>query len=127
MRTKRITGTTLVVPVLLCTTAGCLAVWPHTQEGIASWYGPGYHGRHTASGEVFDQEALTAAHKKLPFGTVVRVKNLRNGRTVQVRINDRGPFKRRRIIDLSKAAARRLDMIEDGIVPCRIKVIRRGG
>lgn len=120
-------GTALAVPILLFSTAGCLRVWPHTQKGIASWYGPGYHGQRTASGEVFDQEALTAAHKKLPFGTIVRVKNLKNGRTVQVRINDRGPFKRRRIIDVSKGAARELDMIQDGIVPCHIKVIGHGG
>lgn len=96
------------------------------QKGLASWYGNEYHGRQTASGELFDQEAMTAAHKKLPFGTVVRVHNLKNGRSVVVRINDRGPFVRRRIIDLSKGAARQLDMIRDGVVPVRIEVLRRG-
>ena len=73
-------------------------------EGLASWYGPGFAGRRTASGEVFDPGALTAAHRTLPFGTVVRVVNLANGRSVEVRINDRGPFKPDRVIDLSRAA-----------------------
>jgi rare lipoprotein A len=83
-------------------------------EGLASWYGPRFHGRRTANGERFDQEALTAAHRTLPFGTVVRVKSLVNGRTVDVRINDRGPHLKRRIIDLSKGAARALGLIEAG-------------
>jgi rare lipoprotein A len=76
------------------------------QEGLAVWYGPGFHGRRTASGEVYDMHALTAAHPTLPFGTRVRVTNLKNGRSVVVRINDRGPFGGRYIIDLSYAAAR---------------------
>ena len=76
--------------------------------GIASWYGKQFHGRKTASGERFDMEALTAAHPKLPFGSWVRVRNLFNGRSVDVRINDRGPHIKRRIIDLSRAAARAL-------------------
>lgn len=76
------------------------------QEGLAVWYGPGFHGRRTASGEVYDMHALTAAHPTLPFGTRVRVTNLQNGRSVVVRINDRGPFGGRYIIDLSYAAAR---------------------
>lgn len=76
------------------------------QEGLAVWYGPGFHGRRTASGEVYDMHALTAAHPSLPFGTRVRVTNLRNGKSVVVRINDRGPFGGRYIIDLSYAAAR---------------------
>ncbi len=79
-----------------------------SQAGIASWYGPGFHGRKTANGERFDMNALTAAHPKLPFGSWVRVRNLLNGRSVDVRINDRGPFIKRRIIDLSRAAARAL-------------------
>lgn len=79
-----------------------------SQAGIASWYGPGFHGRKTANGERFDMDALTAAHPKLPFGSWVRVRNLLNGRSVDVRINDRGPFIKRRIIDLSRAAARAL-------------------
>lgn len=75
------------------------------QGGIASWYGPGFHGRQTASGELFDMGELTAAHKTLPFGTRVLVQNPRNGKEVVVRINDRGPFTPGRVIDLSKAAA----------------------
>ena len=74
-------------------------------SGLASWYGPGFHGRRTASGETFDTNDLTAAHRTLPFGTRVRVVNERNGREVVVRINDRGPFAHGRVIDLSRAAA----------------------
>lgn len=81
---------------------------PPLETGIASWYGKPFHGRKTASGERFDMDALTAAHPKLPFGSWVRVKNLINGRSVDVRINDRGPHIKRRIIDLSRAAARAL-------------------
>nr|WP_279231558.1 septal ring lytic transglycosylase RlpA family protein [Thermus thalpophilus] len=76
------------------------------QEGLAVWYGPGFHGKRTASGEVYNMHALTAAHPSLPFGTRVRVTNLKNGRSVVVRINDRGPFGGRYIIDLSYAAAK---------------------
>lgn len=83
-------------------------------RGLASWYGPRFHGRRTASGERFDQHALTAAHRSLPFGTVVRVQSLVNGRTVDVRVNDRGPFLRKRIIDLSRGAAEALGLIESG-------------
>ncbi|MFN4070245.1 MAG: septal ring lytic transglycosylase RlpA family protein [Thermus caldifontis] len=79
---------------------------PFAQEGLAVWYGPGFHGRRTASGERYDMHALTAAHPSLPFGTRVRVTNLKNGRSVVVRINDRGPFGGRYIIDLSYAAAK---------------------
>ena len=78
------------------------------ETGIASWYGKQFHGRKTANGEAFDMDALTAAHPRLPFGSWVRVRNLINGRSVDVRINDRGPFIKRRIIDLSQAAARAL-------------------
>lgn len=85
-----------------------------TQRGHASWYGPKFHGRRTASGEVYDMHGLTAAHRDLPFGTRVEVHNLDNGRQVEVRINDRGPFVRGRVIDLSRAAAEALDMIGPG-------------
>jgi rare lipoprotein A len=78
------------------------------QRGAASWYGPGFHGRKTANGERFNTHAMTAAHRTLPFGTKVRVVNERNGRAVVVRINDRGPFHGRRIIDLAQAPARAL-------------------
>lgn len=94
-------------------------------QGIASWYGPGFHGRRTANGERFDQGAMTAAHRSLPFGTRVRVTNLRNGRSIIVRINDRGPYVGGRIIDLSAAAARALKMVRSGIAPVRIEVLGR--
>lgn len=81
------------------------------QRGGASWYGPGFHGRRTASGEKFDQHAMTAAHRTLPFGTMVRVHSLVNGRDVDVRITDRGPFSRNRVIDVSRAAAEELGML----------------
>lgn len=86
-------------------------------KGVASWYGPGFHGRRTANGERFDENALTAAHKTLPFGTRVLVHNPRNGKQVVVRINDRGPFVRGRVIDVSRAAARALGMKQAGHVP----------
>ena len=92
------------------------------QKGIASWYGPGFHGRKTASGERFNQHELTAAHKRLPLGTVATVTNLRNGKTVRVEINDRGPYVGGRIIDLSKAAAERLGMKNSGTTPVRLEV-----
>lgn len=83
-------------------------------RGKASWYGPRFHGRRTASGERFDMHDLTAAHRTLPFGTRVRVRNIQNGREVIVRINDRGPWIGRRIIDLSKAAGAALDLLQAG-------------
>lgn len=95
----------------------------YEQRGIASWYGHPYHGRATASGEVYDMERLTAAHQRLPFGVITRVENLSNGKTVDVRINDRGPFVKGRIIDLSRAAARRIDLLGPGIVQVRLRVI----
>lgn len=92
--------------------------------GYASWYGPNFHGKQTANGERFNQNAMTAAHPTLPFGTRVRVTNLENGRRVIVRINDRGPFKdKSRIIDLSRAAAERLDFIRQGLTRVRLEVI----
>lgn len=86
-----------------------------TQTGIASWYGPRFHGRKTASGEVFDQNKMTAAHPSLRFGTIVVVTKAANRRAVKVRINDRGPFIRGRIIDLSRAAAAQLGMKKSGL------------
>lgn len=96
----------------------------YTETGIASWYGHPYHGRRTASGEIYDMNKLTAAHRTLPFGVWVEVENRKNKRRVDLRITDRGPFIDGRIIDVSKAAAESLDMIGPGIVPVRIKVIR---
>jgi rare lipoprotein A len=96
------------------------------EEGIASWYGEPFHGRKTANGETYDMEKMTAAHKTLPFNTVVRVTNLRNGRSADVRINDRGPFVKGRIIDLSRAAARSVDMVGDGTAPVRLSAVAHG-
>ena len=93
------------------------------QEGEASWYGPGFHGKQTASGEVYDMEAMTAAHPDLPFGSIVRVVNLDNGRETRVRINDRGPFARNRVVDLSRAAAREIGMLGSGTARVRIEVL----
>ncbi|GAA3532564.1 septal ring lytic transglycosylase RlpA family protein [Zobellella aerophila] len=89
-------------------------------EGKASFYGSRHHGRKTASGEKFNKHALTAAHRTLPFGTRVRVTNLRNHKSVVVRINDRGPYSRGRVIDLSEQAARELSMTRAGVVPVEI-------
>lgn len=94
------------------------------QTGQASWYGQKFHDRTTASGEKYDIRKLTAAHRTLPFNTLVRVENLKNGRKVDVRINDRGPFVEGRIIDLSRKAAEKLDMIADGVIPVRIEILR---
>lgn len=94
-----------------------------SQGAVASWYGPGFHGRRTANGEVYDQEALTAAHRTLPFGTVLRVTNLSNGRKVEVRINDRGPYIVGRELDLSHGAAAALHMDRAGLARVRIEVL----
>ncbi len=96
----------------------------HTEAGIASYYHDRFHGRMTASGERFDQGALTAAHRTLPFGTTVRVTRKDNGTSVVVRINDRGPFRTERIIDLSRTAAGRLGMLDSGLVQVSVEVIR---
>jgi rare lipoprotein A len=93
------------------------------ETGIASWYGRPYHGRPSASGEIYDMEKLTAAHRTLPFGSIVRVHSLDNDREVEVRINDRGPFVEGRIIDLSHAAARDIAMIGPGIAKVRLRII----
>ena len=99
-----------------------------SEDGLASWYGgdDGFEGKPTASGEIYDSSKMTAAHRDLPLGTVVRVTNLDNGRSVDVRINDRGPFIHGRVIDLSQEAARRLDVIGPGVAPVRLVIIRPG-
>ena len=115
---------TLLLTVLLlsaCASTDQIDPDGYRAEGQASWYGAKHHGRKTASGERFDQNALTAAHRQLPFGTRVRVTNLRNDKSVVVRINDRGPYAKKRIIDLSKKAAEQLDMLRDGVVPVRVE------
>jgi rare lipoprotein A len=94
-----------------------------TETGVASWYGPPYHGRRAANGEIYDMEQLTAAHRTLPFNTWVEVRNLTNDKTVEVRVTDRGPFIDGRIIDLSRAAARAIDMIGPGISRVRLTII----
>jgi rare lipoprotein A len=93
-------------------------------DGNASYYGDPYHGRQTANGETFDKNKLTAAHRTLAFDTWVRVENQLNGESVEVRINDRGPFVAGRIIDLSEGAARRIDMIRSGVAPVKLTVVR---
>jgi rare lipoprotein A len=92
-------------------------------RGMASWYGPGFHGRQTANGERFNQNDLTAAHRSLPFGTKVRVTNMNNGRSVVVRINDRGPFVGGRAIDLSAAAARAIGLHNSGVGPVNLEIL----
>ena len=96
--------------ISLALVTGCGSFSERSQMGKASWYGPGFHGKQTASGEIFNQNALTAAHPELPFGSQVQVTNLANGKKVVVTINDRGPYHEDRIIDLSLAAARKLAM-----------------
>ncbi len=99
----------------------------YTQVGIASWYGPDFHGKRTADGEIYNMYAHTAASRTLPFNTMVRVINLNNGRSTIVRINDRGPFIKNRIIDLSYAAARDIGMIGTGTAPVKVVVIGSKG
>jgi rare lipoprotein A len=115
---------------LVVVVEACALVKPATppvvggrQEGVASWYGPGFHGRRTANGEIYDQYELTAAHQTLPLGTRVMVTSLSNGRSVEVRINDRGPFVDGRIVDLSYAAASVIGMVGPGTMPVRLEVL----
>lgn len=96
----------------------------YTAEGLASWYGPGFHGRLTANGEVYDQYAISAAHKSLPLPCYIHVTNLENGRTLVVRVNDRGPFVGDRLLDLSYGAAARLGLVENGVVRVKIDLIK---
>jgi rare lipoprotein A len=110
------------LPVIAVAAAGGDPV-VQTIVGWASYYGPGFHGRRTASGEIFDMYELVAAHRTLPLGTVARVTNLANGRSVVVRINDRGPYIKGRILDVSKGAARALAFVRDGITRVRIDIL----
>lgn len=118
----------LIISSLLGFLAGCSGLpfglesdnGSYSADGQASYYGAKHQGKRTASGERFDQNQLTAAHRTLPFGTRVRVTNLNNDKSVIVRINDRGPFVRNRIIDLSRKAAQQLDMLRNGIAPVRV-------
>jgi rare lipoprotein A len=97
-----------------------------TETGVASWYGPGFHGKTTANGERYNQNAMTAAHKLLPFNTRLRVTNLANGRSIVVRINDRGPFVADRVIDLSRRAAEQLDIVRSGTARVRLEALEGG-
>jgi rare lipoprotein A len=99
----------------------------HTLKGLASWYGGRFNGRHTASGERFDMNAMTACHPTLPFGSVVRVLNMENKRSVVVRITDRGDLQEGRIIDLSLAAAKKLEMTKAGLASVELEVLSLGG
>ncbi|MBD2426921.1 septal ring lytic transglycosylase RlpA family protein [Phormidium sp. FACHB-1136] len=110
-------------PVQPAPAAPQVGIVTSTLTGTASWYGPGFHGRRSASGEVFNQNDLTAAHRTLPFGTRVRVTNLRTGQQVIVRINDRGPFSRGRIIDLSAAAAGQIGLRASGVGQVQVEVL----
>jgi len=94
-----------------------------TQRGIASWYGPNFHGKYTSDGEIYNMYAFTAAHKTLPMNTIVKITNLNNGKSVIVRINDRGPFVKGRIIDLSYAAGKKIGLNKTGIAPVKLEVI----
>lgn len=97
--------------------------YDYRETGIASWYGPNFHGKPTANGETFDMNEISAAHRTLPLPSLVRVVNLRNGRALQVRINDRGPFARNRIIDLSRRAAQLLGFENEGTAPVRVEIL----
>lgn len=118
-----------VVLLFIGVTAGCGVLSAQSpagdsDEGYAAYCADSLHGNRTASGEVYDKAILTAAHRTLPFNTIVQVTNLVNRRSVRVRINDRGPFDtRKRIIDLSRAAAERIGMIRDGVVPVRVEIV----
>ena len=117
-------GILLAAVVTCLAVAGC-ATWmaPEEQMGVASWYGPGFHGNKTANGEVYDMHARTAAHRTLPFGTLVRVTRLDTGASTVVRINDRGPHVEGRVIDLSNGAANDLDMVKAGVARVRLDII----
>jgi len=95
-------------------------------EGIASYYAEEFHGRLTANGEVYDMHGITAAHQTLPFNSILRVNNLKNGKSIVVRINDRGPFAKGRIIDLSLGAAEKIDLVKDGTAPVRLEILELG-
>jgi len=124
MSIKAALGAALVACVLF---SGAAEAGPHKKSvsmaGQASWYGSQHHGRRTASGERFNMNAMTAAHRSLPFGTKVRVTNRRNGKSVVVRINDRGPFAGGRVIDLSRSAASAIGMLGSGVAPVTLSVV----
>lgn len=116
----------IVFMLLVMLSLKAVAQGDYTQTGGASYYGDEFHGRHTNSGERFDNKKFTCAHRKLPFGTILKVTNLQKNKVTFVRVNDRGPFVKSRIIDVSKAAARELDLIKYGICKVKIQVIGNG-
>jgi len=120
---RRFLTTVCAVLLALIFLTNCSRV-VRVEQGYASWYGRKENGKETASGEKYRQSAMTAAHKTLPFDTEVRVTNLTNDRSVKVRINDRGPYVDGRIIDLSKAAARKIDMVKQGVAPVKVEVFK---
>lgn len=95
----------------------------HEEEGYASWYGPGFYGRKTASGQRFTKHKFTCAHRKLPFGTRLQITNLQNGKSIEVTVNDRGPFIKGRVVDLSYAAAKEIGLIKAGAAPVKVKQV----
>ena len=113
-------GSTLLVGIAV----GLAFYGPYYEVGIASWYGPGFDGNLTANGETYDMQGVSAAHKTLPFGTVVRVIELDTRRSIVVRFNDRGPFVEGRIIDLSKGAAEELGIVDKGITKVGLRIVR---
>lgn len=125
-------GLATAIASLLLSSAGCSA---HrfeqnrpgaVQRGVASWYGSDFHGRRTASGSIYDMHDMTAAHRELPLGSQVEVRNLENGRSVRVEITDRGPFKKGRIVDMSYAAAKELDMLRGGTAKVELQILELG-
>jgi rare lipoprotein A len=110
--------------ILVLGLAAAMVANSYYEVGIASWYGPGFHGKRTASGEIYDMYGISAAHKTLPFGTIVKVVDLETGKSVVVRINDRGPFIEGRIIDLSYGAALELGMVQKGLARVGLKIVR---
>jgi rare lipoprotein A len=144
IRAHHIFTLTFTIALLLILTLACSSDTPRTnqytaeseqeidvneilQTGTASWYGPGFQGRLTSSRDRFDQNKMTAAHRTLPFNTIIEVVNLENDKSVEVLINDRGPYSRNRIIDLSKAAAEEIDMIDKGTTEVELILVEAGG
>jgi rare lipoprotein A (peptidoglycan hydrolase) len=120
---RRAFGIMALLGLLCLDILGCSKETTHTLQGVASWYGYPHHGRLTASGRRFNMYELSAAHRTLPLGTRLRVTNLSNGRAVTVTITDRGPFVKRRVIDLSYAAAREIGMIGRGTAPVQLEIL----
>lgn len=119
-------GIALVIAGVVMGIQGLTGPADYYQVGIASWYGPNFHGNRTANGEIFDMNKMTAAHKSLPFETKVRVTDLKSNRSVTVKINDRGPFIKGRILDLSRRAAEKLGIIDTGTAEVGLQIIQWG-